>query len=74
MTTTPPVSLGLADAVLAMPSTLEATNFYLDDRDLEGILLSTAAERRERLGEHLSAVEAGDLVLVGEAPGWQGAR
>jgi uracil-DNA glycosylase len=74
MTTTSPVLLGLADAVLAMPSTLVATNFYLDDSDLEGNFLSTAAERRERLGEHLSAVEAGDLVLVGEAPGWQGAR
>lgn len=74
MTTTPPVSLGLADAVLAMPSTLVATNFYLDDSDLEGNFLSTAAERRERLGEHLRAVEAGDLVLVGEAAGWQGAR
>lgn len=74
MTNTAPVSLGLADAVLAMSSTLAATNFYLDECDLEGDLLSTAAERRERLYEHVSAVEAGDLVLVGEAAGWQGAR
>ena len=74
MTNTAPLSLGLADAVLAMSSTLAATNFYLDDSDLEGDFLSTAAERRERLYEHLSAVYAGDLVLVGEAAGWQGAR
>lgn len=74
MTNSAPLSLGPADAVLAMSSTLAATNFYLDDSDLEGDFLSTAAERRERLYEHLSAVEAGDLVLVGEAAGWRGAR
>lgn len=74
MTSTAPLSLGLADAVLAMSSTLAAINFYLDESDLEGDFLSTAAERRERLYEHLRAVEAGHLVLVGEATGWQGAR
>jgi hypothetical protein len=67
-------SLGLADAVFAMSSTPAATNFYLADSDLEGNFLSTAAERRENLYGHLSAVVGGDLLLVGEAAGWQGAR
>lgn len=74
MSTTPPVSLGLADAVLAIASSPAATNFYLDASDADGDFLSTAAERRERLCAHLSATEAGDLVFVGEAAGWQRAR
>ena len=68
------MSAGLADAVLAIPSTAVATNFYLDSSDLDGNFFSTAAERLDRLYEHVRATEVGDIVLVGEAAGWQGAR
>ena len=65
---------GLADAVLAIPSTTAATNFYLSSSDLDGNFVSSAGERLDRLYEHFSSTEAGDIVLVGEAAGWRGAR
>ncbi|PWC05590.1 hypothetical protein DCE94_04840 [Agromyces badenianii] len=49
-------------------------NFYLADSDAEGNFRTSAAERLERLRAHLNRVSDGDLVLVGEAPGWKGAR
>jgi uracil-DNA glycosylase len=60
--------------VLAIPSTPLATNFYLSDCDAEGTFSTTAAERLDRLHKHLNVVDGGDVVLVGEAPGWRGAR
>lgn len=68
------MTAGLIDAVLAIPSTTVATNFYLDDSDQEGSFDSTAAERLDRLNVHVRATDASGLVLVGEAAGWQGAR
>ena len=65
---------GLLEAVLAIPSTALATNFYLADSDAAGDFRTSAAERRDRLREHFDRVRAGDLVLVGEAAGWKGAR
>ena len=65
---------GLADAVLAIPSTTVATNFYLTSSDLDGNFVSSAEERLDRLYEHFSATEAGNIVIVGEAAGWRGAR
>ncbi|MBC7762052.1 MAG: uracil-DNA glycosylase [Candidatus Saccharibacteria bacterium] len=64
----------LVNALLAIPLTATAANFYLDSSDLEGGFASTAAERLDRLLEHLETTKDGDLVLVGEAAGWQGAR
>jgi hypothetical protein len=64
----------LLDSVLAIPSTALAMNFYLPDSDSEGEFRTSAAERRDRLLTHLSRVWGGDLVIVGEAPGWKGAR
>jgi hypothetical protein len=64
----------LLEAVLAIPSTETATNFYLPDSDAVGGFRTTAAERRERLSAHLRRCADGDLIMVGEAPGWKGAR
>lgn len=64
----------LLDAVQSIPSTGIATNFYLDDSDAIGGYLTSASERRDRLRSHLRNVGGGDLVLVGEAAGWKGAR
>ncbi|WP_156876634.1 uracil-DNA glycosylase [Microbacterium luticocti] len=64
----------LLDSVLAMPSTALAMNFYLAESDREGDFRTSAAERRDRLLAHLHRVDGGDLVIVGEAPGWKGAR
>lgn len=68
------ISTDLVDAVLTIPSTAAATNFYLYDSDLQGNFASTADERRNSLYAHLKAAEAGGCILVGEAAGWQGAR
>ena len=65
---------GLLEAVFAIPSTALATNFYLADSDAAGDFRTSAAERRDRLRKHFDRVRAGDLVLVGEAAGWKGAR
>lgn len=62
------------DALLAIPSTTTATNFYLDDSDREGSFESTAAERLDRLNDHIRATESSGIILVGEAAGWRGAR
>lgn len=64
----------ILDAVQSIPSTGMATNFYLDESDSFGGFLTSAAERRDRLRSHLRHVGGGDLVLVGEAAGWKGAR
>lgn len=68
------MAIDLLDAVLALPSTSTATNFYLDSSDSEGNFRSTAAERRGRLQQHLSQQSQAEIVLVGEAAGWKGAR
>lgn len=64
----------LLDSVLAIPSTTLAMNFYLPDSDAGGDFRTTAVERCDRLLAHLDRVSDGDLVIVGEAPGWKGAR
>jgi len=64
----------LLASVLAIPSTALATNFYLRDSDAAADFSTSAAERRDRLLVHLKRVADGDLVVVGEAPGWRGAR
>lgn len=60
--------------VFAIPSTDLATNFYLDESDATSTFRTTAAQRRKQLSSHLTRVADGDLILVGEAAGWQGAR
>lgn len=64
----------LLDSVLSIPSTSLAMNFYLPDSDAEGDFRTNAAERCDRLLAHLDRVSGGDIVIVGEAPGWKGAR
>lgn len=68
------MSFPLFSAVLALPSTATSVNFYLDSSDGHPAFHSTAAQRRDRLEVHLSAVDAGDILMVGEAAGWRGAR
>lgn len=60
--------------VLAIPSTDLATNFYLDEGNAAGTFQTTAAQRRRQLSSHLAQTEDGDLLIVGEAAGWRGAR
>lgn len=69
-----PVSHTLADAVLAIRPSALAANFYLDASDLEGGFATTASQRMDCLIAHLKTVEGGELAVVGEAAGWQGAR
>lgn len=64
----------LLDLILGIPSSATATNFYLDSSDVNSPFQTRAAERRDRLGAHLDDVQGGDLVIVGEAAGWRGAR
>lgn len=64
----------LLSMVIAIPSTATATNFYLDSSDNIPLFATSAAQRRDKLEAHLRTVAAGDLVLVGEAAGWRGAR
>lgn len=64
----------LLGSVLAIPSTTLAMNFYVPDSDAEGDFRTTAVERCDRLLAHLDRVSDGDIVIVGEAPGWKGAR
>ncbi|OAN38846.1 uracil-DNA glycosylase [Microbacterium sp. H83] len=64
----------LLNLVMAIPSTATATNFYLDSSDQGAQFATSAAQRRDQLTAHLRDVEHGDLVLVGEAAGWRGAR
>ncbi len=64
----------LYDAALALSSTPTATNFYLDGSDVGGVFLSSASQRRVALRTHLERVADGDLLLLGEAAGWRGAR
>ena len=64
----------LLDSLLAIPSTALAMNFYIAESDREGDFRTSAAERCDRLLDHLGHVDSGDLVIVGEAPGWKGAR
>ena len=59
---------------MGIPSTPMATNFYLDSSDSTGNFSTTAVERRAQIQAHARIVAAGDLVIVGEAAGWQGAR
>lgn len=64
----------LLDSVLSIPSTTVAINFYLPESDTEGDFRTIAGERCDRLLAHLDRVSDGDIVIVGEAPGWKGAR
>lgn len=64
----------LFSATLALPSSVRSTNFYQDQSDLHAEFLTTAAQRRSNLLAHLRQVKLGDLILVGEAAGWRGAR
>jgi len=67
------VSHRLLDAVLTIASG-PAVNFYRDESDAFGRFLTTADERRAALEAHFANVAGGDLVLIGEAAGWRGAR
>lgn len=67
------MSHGLLDAVLAIASG-PAVNFYREESDASGGFSTTAEERRTALEAHFANVAGGDLVLVGEAAGWRGAR
>lgn len=64
----------LVTATLALPSNECSTNFYQEESDPQGEFLTRAADRRAALRAHLELVASGDLVLVGEAAGWRGAR
>lgn len=64
----------LLDSVLAIPSARLAMNFYLPESDAEGNFRTNSTERCDRLLSHLDRVSDGDIVIVGEAPGWKGAR
>lgn len=68
------MTVRLYDAVLALPSSSTTTNFYLDESDANATFATTAAQRRVALETHLSRVADGDLLLLGEAAGWRGAR
>lgn len=63
----------LYDDVLTLQGSASACNFYLDGVDDAGFA-TTAAERRAALLAHLTDADGGDLVLIGEAAGWRGAR
>lgn len=65
---------GLLEATLALASNGTATNFYHDDSDIGSDFDSTAAERRHCLRSHIVKASGGDLVVIGEAAGWRGAR
>lgn len=64
----------LLAATMAIASSTVATNFYLGSSDPGSPFSTTADQRRQALLDYLATVEAGDLVLVGEAAGWRGAR
>ncbi len=64
----------LYDATLALATTPTAANFYLDSSDVGGVFFSSASQRRLALRAHLERVADGDLLLLGEAAGWRGAR
>lgn len=64
----------LLSLVMAIPSTTTATNFYLDSSDQGSLFATSAAQRRDQLVSHLHQTATGDLILVGEAAGWRGAR
>lgn len=64
----------LLDALMQLRTSPTACNFYQPDSDAKGDFSTTAGERLERLREHLRRTESGDLVFVGEAAGWNGAR
>lgn len=71
---TGPVTLDLLDALMQLRTSSTACNFYQPESDAAGDFSTTADERLERLREHLRRTESGDLVFVGEAAGWNGAR
>ncbi|MFJ4220025.1 uracil-DNA glycosylase [Curtobacterium luteum] len=64
----------LYDGVLNLRGSSTACNFYLDGADSHSAFATTAAQRRAALLTHLEDADGGDLVLVGEAAGWRGAR
>lgn len=64
----------LVESTLALPSHSSATNFYLSESDSSNCFHTTAEERLRSLRTHLHGVGSGNLVLVGEAAGWRGAR
>jgi uracil-DNA glycosylase len=63
----------IVDSVLRIPSSVSATNFYLPSSNIP-LFQSTDVQRLDQLERHIEATKHGDLVFVGEAPGWQGAR
>lgn len=64
----------LVASTLALPSDGSTTNFYLAESDESRVFRTTAKERLSSLRAHLNRVVLGNLVLVGEAAGWRGAR
>jgi len=64
----------LYDGILALDGSSKACNFYLDAADTGHEFATTAAQRRAALSAHLTDADGGDLVLIGEAAGWRGAR
>lgn len=64
----------LLAAALDIPSSDTSCNFYNESSDIRNPFLTTAVQRRASLLSHINRVRGGDVVLVGEAAGWRGAR
>lgn len=64
----------LVSETLKLPSKDGLTNFYHEGSDTRSEYQTSAADRLSVLQAHLASVVAGELILVGEAAGWRGAR
>jgi hypothetical protein len=60
--------------VRALPASAALENFYVPSSDVGSHFGTTAPERLAHLDQHLRSVAGGELVVVGEAAGWRGAR
>ncbi|WP_082495988.1 uracil-DNA glycosylase [Agreia sp. Leaf335] len=64
----------LLTATVAFSAGPNACNFYQDDSDTYSPFVTTAGQRRAAFQAFYERVEGTDLILVGEAAGWRGAR
>lgn len=64
----------LVDAAVSLPSGSSLVNFYDPASDAGTPFLTSAAARVTALRQHVVTARGSSLVLVGEAPGWRGAR
>ena len=71
--TTPKIEAFLADLFSAPTSGMSRVFDPWNARSLDDIVPAAVEERRERLRLHLSASKP-KLLLIGEAPGYQGTR